>query len=174
MSPALFNARKGMLQRFIFALFSEGPPATNRENHEGSLRLLALRPLLAGNSRALPFPSWGRLSENIPLEPPRKRKGEVFTLRLAYSCSERPKKRELSPAATMPPTSTAKCSRPLEPDTCIFPGYRGKLFDKRRFRPACPAALEAMRKVIPSLALSDGQIVCDAFELLSYVRRKSR
>jgi len=31
-----------------------------------------------------------------------------------------------------------------------------------------------MRKVIPSLALSDGQIVCDAFELLSYARRKSR
>src|ERR1700693_1719917 len=31
-----------------------------------------------------------------------------------------------------------------------------------------------MRKVIPSLALSDGQTVCDAFELLSYIRRKSR
>ena len=35
--------------------------------------------------RALPFPSWGRLSENIPPEPrPRKRKGEVFTLGLTY------------------------------------------------------------------------------------------
>ena len=36
------------------------------------------------------------------------------------------------------------------------------------------AVLEAMRRVIPSLALSDGQFVCDAFELLSNVRRKSR
>jgi hypothetical protein len=33
---------------------------------------------------------------------------------------------------------------------------------------------EAVRKVISSLALSDGQIVCDVFELLSYVHRKSR
>jgi hypothetical protein len=31
-----------------------------------------------------------------------------------------------------------------------------------------------MRRVISSLALADGQFVCDAFELLSYVRRKSR
>jgi hypothetical protein len=27
--------RKGMLQRFIFAVFSKGPPATNRESPEG-------------------------------------------------------------------------------------------------------------------------------------------
>ncbi len=60
--PCPFHARKGMLHRFIFAVFSKGPAATNRENHEGegnegSLRLLALQPLLAGSSRALPFPS---------------------------------------------------------------------------------------------------------------------
>jgi hypothetical protein len=69
----------------------------------------AVRSLLPSGSscgqapRALPFPSWGRLSENIPLEPPRKRKGDVFTLRLPYPCSQRPKKRELSPAAKVPP-----------------------------------------------------------------------
>src|SRR5258706_9326882 len=33
----------------------------------------------------------------------------------------------------------------------------------------CPAPL-----LLPYLALSDGQSVCDAFELLSYLRRKSR
>ena len=33
--PCPFHARKGMLQRFIFALFSKGPPATNRERPEG-------------------------------------------------------------------------------------------------------------------------------------------
>src|SRR5271166_1863696 len=98
-----------MLHGRIVASFSGRPrPATKREKprgegNEGSLRLLALRPLLAGSSRALPFPSWGRLSENIPLEPPRKRKGEVFTLRLPYPCSQRPKQRQLSPAATVPP-----------------------------------------------------------------------
>src|SRR5208282_1946451 len=43
------------------------------------------------------------LSENIPLEPPWKRKGEVLRWRLPYSCSQRPKKRELSPASKVPP-----------------------------------------------------------------------
>ena len=60
----------------------------------------------------------GVSAKNIPLEPPRKRKREVFTLRLPYSCTQRPKTRDLSPAAT----STASCSGPLEPDTGIFPG----------------------------------------------------
>jgi hypothetical protein len=59
----------------------------------------------------------GVSAKNIPLEPPRKRKREVFTLRLPYSCTQRPKTRDLSPAAT----STASCSGPLEPDTGIFP-----------------------------------------------------
>jgi hypothetical protein len=36
MSPAPFHARKGMLKRFIFALFSKGPPVTNHESLEES------------------------------------------------------------------------------------------------------------------------------------------
>ena len=45
----------------------------------------------------------GASAKNIPLESPGKGKGEVFTLGLPYPCSQRPKKRELSPAATVPP-----------------------------------------------------------------------
>ena len=103
-----------LLHRSIVASFSGRPsPATNRESHEGrgegnegSLCLLALRPLLAGTRARCRFLLGAASAKNIPLEPPRKGKGEVFTLGLPYPCSQRPKKRELSPA-----TSTAKAIR---------------------------------------------------------------
>jgi hypothetical protein len=74
------------------------PPATNRENHEGrgegSEEVFTPR---VGVSFL------GASAKNIPLESPGKGKGEVFTLGLPYPCSQRPKKKELSPAATVPP-----------------------------------------------------------------------
>jgi hypothetical protein len=117
--PCPFHARKGMLQRFIFAVFSNGPPATNREDHEGR-RTRALPPSFSG----LAASSWGRLSENIPLEPPRKRKGEVFTLEapLLLQSAAKDERAEPRRAGSACATSTASCPRPLEPDTGIFPG----------------------------------------------------
>src|SRR5271165_1453398 len=102
-----------MLQRFNFALFSKGPPVTNHESLGGQ----------RGGERGGFHPArwrflpWGPQQKTFLSRSPGKGKGEVFTLRLPYSCSQRPKKRELSPA-----TSTASCSGPLEPDTGIFPG----------------------------------------------------
>jgi hypothetical protein len=99
-----------MLHRFNFAIFSKGPPATKRENHEGegnegSLRPLALRPLLCGQLArvALSFlePPQRKHSSRTPEE-----KEKVRFLRsgsLTPAVSQRPKKRELSPAATVPP-----------------------------------------------------------------------
>ena len=112
---------------FYFALFSKGPPRDQpRKPRAGrGARIFVFH---------FPASSCGHLSRVAVsfLGPPQRKhssrtsgeKGEVFALGLAYSCSQRPKKRELSPAATVPclPTSTASCSRPLEPDTCIFPG----------------------------------------------------
>jgi hypothetical protein len=60
----------------------------------------------------------GGLREKHPSRTPRGKENVSFTLRLPYSCTQRPKTRDLSPAAT----STASCSGPLEPDTGIFPG----------------------------------------------------
>src|SRR5271165_2239095 len=108
-----------MLQRFNFALFSKGPPVTNHE----SPRRAEGRGARRFSPRALPFPSWGRLSENIPLEPPRKRKGEVFTLEAPLLLQSAAKEERAAPRRhSASATSTASCSRPLEPDTCIFPG----------------------------------------------------
>ena len=107
-----------MLHRSIVASFSGGPSPrptakTTRGEGRGARRF---------SPRALAFPSSGP-AKNIPLESPGKGKGELFTLGLPYPCSQRPKKRELSPAAgSASATSTASCSRPLEPDTGIFPG----------------------------------------------------
>jgi hypothetical protein len=81
-----------MLHRFIFVNFSKGPPATNRESlggergegNEGSLPPSTFGASSCAHPRALPFPPWGRLSENVPLKPAGEKKGEVFTLGLAY------------------------------------------------------------------------------------------
>jgi hypothetical protein len=93
------------------------------QNHEGrGTRILSAPSRFAASScvqlARVAVSFLGVSAKNIPLEPPRKRKREVFTLRLPYSCTQRPKTRDLSPAAT----STASCSGPLEPDTGIFPG----------------------------------------------------
>jgi len=66
-----------MLHRFIFALFSKGSPATNRESPKGE-----------GRERGGFHPTRWRFllgaasAKNIPLSPPGKGKGEVFTLGL--------------------------------------------------------------------------------------------
>jgi hypothetical protein len=62
----------------------------------------------------------GGLREKHPSRTSEEKKREVFTLRFPYSCTQRPKTRDLSPAATS--TASASCSGPLEPDTGIFPG----------------------------------------------------
>jgi hypothetical protein len=59
----------------------KGPPATNRESPRGERGgERGLFRLLSG--RALPFPSCGRLSENIPLSNPGREKEKVRFLRL--------------------------------------------------------------------------------------------
>src|ERR1700730_7219157 len=64
---------------FYFCSFVERPSRDQpRKTTRAFCALLALRPLLADSSRALPFPSWGRLSENIPLEPRGKEKVRFF------------------------------------------------------------------------------------------------
>jgi hypothetical protein len=81
-----------MLHRFIFANFSKGPPATNRESPRGEGR--------GEGNEGCPAPSTFRLyfaaspprvalsflrtarAKNIPLGSPEKRKGEFFTRRL--------------------------------------------------------------------------------------------
>src|SRR5271165_6427836 len=108
-----------MLHRFIFALFSKGPPVTNHESLGGQ----------RGGERGGFHPArchfllGAAFSENIPLEPPRKRKGEVFTLEAPLLLQSAAKEERAAPRRhSASATSTASCSRPLEPDTCIFPG----------------------------------------------------
>jgi hypothetical protein len=64
--------------------------ATLRSDFYASYQELAA-PLLEG------------LREKHPSRTSRGKEREVFTLRLPYSCSQRPKTRELSPTATVPP-----------------------------------------------------------------------
>src|SRR5271166_1688819 len=97
--PIMLRVLTRLLHRSIVASFSGRPsrgqprkPRGERGGERGGF-----------HPRALAFPSWGPQQKNIPLESPGKGKGEVFTLRLPYSCSQRPKKRELRPAATVPP-----------------------------------------------------------------------
>ena len=121
------NGQKSSCYTVLFCTFFERPaprPTAKAPSGEGSedfclpLSGLFLRAPLARCRFLLGAASAKTFLSNL------RGKGEVFALGLAYSCSQRPKKRELSPAATVPclPTSTASCSRPLEPDTCIFPG----------------------------------------------------
>jgi len=73
-----------MLQRFNFALFSKGPPATKRENHEGEgndgFSPSTFGASFCAHPRALPFPSWD-LSEKHSSQIPR---GKVRSLRSGY------------------------------------------------------------------------------------------
>jgi hypothetical protein len=75
-----------MLQRFIFAIFSKGPPATNRESprerggERGLSSAFSLSSLfLRARPRALPFPS-SDFSEKHSSQTRGEKKCEVFTL----------------------------------------------------------------------------------------------
>jgi hypothetical protein len=86
-----------MLQRFNFVFFQKALPGPNRESPDRRGGRWLFR---------LPFCDLafllGPTQRKTFLSNPRG-KGEVFTLRLAYSCSQRQKKRELRSAATVPP-----------------------------------------------------------------------
>jgi len=79
-----------MLHRFNFAVFSKGPPATNRESPEGRrgaralFRLPLSAPLLARTPARCRFLLGAASAKNIALKPAGEKKGEVFTLGLAY------------------------------------------------------------------------------------------
>src|SRR5271169_644493 len=88
-----------MLHRSIVASFSGGPsrdqprkPRGERGGERGGFHPARWRFLLRGPQQ-----------KTFLSKSPGKGKGEVFTLGLPYPCSQRPKKRELSPAATVPP-----------------------------------------------------------------------
>jgi hypothetical protein len=85
--PCGFNAGKAMLQRFNFAVFSKGPPATNRESPRGEGRgtrgfCLPLSGLFLWTTPArCRFLLGAALSENIPLSNPGRGKEKVRFLR---------------------------------------------------------------------------------------------
>ena len=104
--------------------FREALPATNRENPEGrgegSEDSAHFPTLAAARCR---FLLGAASAKNIPLEPPRKRKGEVFTLEAPLPLQSAAKEERAEPRRhSASATSTASCSGPLEPDTGIFPG----------------------------------------------------
>src|SRR3979411_1916442 len=89
-----------MLQRFKFAVFSKGPPATNRESPRGEERggerevfAFLFRPLLR-TALALPFPFLGLSEKHSSRIPPGKEKVRFLRSRSLTLGSRRRKTKE--------------------------------------------------------------------------------
>ena len=104
-----------LLHRSIVASFSGGasprdqPRKPPRGEGRGARRF---------SPRALPFPSWGPQQKTFLSNPRGKEKVRTPLPLQSAAKEERAEPRRHSASAT----STASCSGPLEPDTCIFPG----------------------------------------------------
>src|SRR5271166_6573782 len=130
--PIMWRVLTRLLHRSIVASFSGGPsrdqPRKPRGERGGDRGLSAPSRFAAsscGQLARVAVSFLGRLKRKHSSRTPEE-KEKVRFLRsgsLTPAVSQRPKKRELSPRRhSASATSTASCSGPLEPDTCIFPG----------------------------------------------------